>query len=227
MQIPLSREVQTWKFLVESLPPHPLAEEVLRFLQLNIKIKVITVLSSRTWATNTYYQVSFLNNLRFLQTKDMRHTLDPLHCYSLGIHRNAGKVTLQMLGRCSEAVGVDVVHYENMQKRTELSHYWEIACVGVRPGDLEKGYLCYFPKSVLGLLGDAGKRTFLHSTTISPPILWEQYYWPYSSGDWESWIQLHAECFMIYITDCGWELTVSLSWCDLNAADFEPLIFQY
>lgn len=62
---------------------------------------------------------SFLYNLRFLQTKDMRHTLDPLHCYSLGIHRNAGRVTLQMLGRCSEAAGVDVVHYENMQK--ELS----------------------------------------------------------------------------------------------------------
>lgn len=95
------------KILLRVCPPHPLAEEVLRFLQLNIKIKVITVLSSRTWATITYYQVSFLNNLRFLQTKDMRHTLDPLHCCSLGIRRNAGKVTLQMLGRCSEAVGVD------------------------------------------------------------------------------------------------------------------------
>ena len=66
-------------------PPHPLAEEVLRFLQLNIKKQVITVLSSGTWATITYYQFSFLFNLRFLQIRDMRHTLDPLHCYSLGV----------------------------------------------------------------------------------------------------------------------------------------------
>lgn len=81
-----------------------------------------------------------------------------------------------MLGRCSEAVGVEVVDSEEMQKKPDSCLYQEIACVGVRPGDLEKGSLCYIPKFVLGLLGDARKSTFLLSTSISPAIVWEQYY---------------------------------------------------
>ena len=191
------------------------------------------MLSSGAYATITYYQFSFLYNLRFLQTKGMRHTLDPLHCYSLGGKEalsfpsqgcwknntaNAWKVFRGCGYRCCTLWG--------HAKRTDSCLYQEIACVGARSGDLEKGNLCYFPKSVLGLLGDAGKSTFLLRTSISPAIVWEQYYWPYNSGDRENWIHSHAECFTICITDCGWELTVSLSWCNPSTADFEPLIFQ-
>lgn len=34
----------------------------------------------------------------------------------------------------------------------------------------------FFPKSVLGLLGDTEKNTFLLSISISLAIAWEQYY---------------------------------------------------
>lgn len=68
--------------LVESLPPTPptplsLIDKELRFLQVNIRKQVITVLSSRTYTNIAYYQFSFPYNLGFPQTKGMRHALKP------------------------------------------------------------------------------------------------------------------------------------------------------
>lgn len=80
-----------------------------------------------------------------------------------------------MIERCSEAVGIDVVEYEEIQKELTVSLLGNCICVH-QTRDLEKRRLYYFPKSVLGLLGDSRKNTFLLSTSISPAIVREQYY---------------------------------------------------
>lgn len=50
------------------------------------KKQVLTVVFfSGIYATITYCQFGFLYNLVFLQAKGMRHALDPLHWYSLGV----------------------------------------------------------------------------------------------------------------------------------------------
>lgn len=60
-------------------PPIPLSliDKELKFLQLNIRKQVIKVLSSEIYANIAYYQFSFPYNLRFVQTKGMRHALKP------------------------------------------------------------------------------------------------------------------------------------------------------
>lgn len=54
-----------------------LAEDVLRFLHLNIQYQVITVLSSRTCAIIIYSSSAFSVILDFFKPKAMVHTLTP------------------------------------------------------------------------------------------------------------------------------------------------------
>lgn len=166
--------------LMESLSP-PLAEDLLRFLHLNIQYQVITLICCRTCATIIYTSSAFYIIQDFNTFKATAQTLNPLHCYSSTIkealqyflHRDAGRKALQMLGRRPEAVDVDVVHHKDIQK--------ELTCVFIRKlhvkgqtRRLGERYPYYFPKTALDLLGDPGKNTFLSRTSISPAILWEQ-----------------------------------------------------
>lgn len=146
MQILLSREVHH-ESLVEFVPCPGRGNTKVSAP----KYQVITVLSSRTYTTITYCQFSFLYNLGFLQTKGMRQALDPLSCCSLSVqealqyflHRGAGRITLQMLGRCPEAVGVAVVRYEDMKK--ELNRIEKLHVLGLGQEIWRKDICVIFP----------------------------------------------------------------------------------
>lgn len=67
--------------LMES-PAPPLAEDLLRFLHLNIQYQVITLLSSRTCTTIIYTSSAFYIIEDFITLKATAQTLNPLRCYS-------------------------------------------------------------------------------------------------------------------------------------------------
>lgn len=108
-----------------------------------------------------------------------------MNCYLLGVKggtlafpsQGSGRTALQMLEWCSEVVGIDVVEYEEIQK--------ELTCVFIKKlhmyaSDQEtwrKDVCVICPSlSLVFILSDGGKNTFLLSTSISPAIVWEQYY---------------------------------------------------